>query len=356
VSTLPETLAKPTKLPSVAAQAWVKKNVATEVGRTIKGGRDVIRQVITDRMFGGLPKADAVKLIKSVIGLNANQVKAVNALAREMEKAGLPSSEIARRGSEYAGKLLQKRAETIAEYELVKTKAAAQQLKWAEWQSTGKLKKGARKMWVAQSDACADCAELDGDTAPLGGRFGGGEFDGPPAHINCRCKIALVGPERQAGSEPEESQRRQTMSSDERRERLAEVLSSIIEAQAPPEPAPPPVVEVAAPVVHVLPPPPAQVNIDTEALGRAFAQMLAPLLTQLATAIQAQPQPQVNVPALAPAPVNVEVQPSAPTPVVVENEVNVPEPKVVVREPNFPKYLKVVRDPAGRMVGIEVEP
>ena len=43
-----------------------------------------------------------------------------------------------------------------------------------------------RITWVASSDACDYCAELDGETIDLGDDFDGG-VDAPPLHPNCRC-------------------------------------------------------------------------------------------------------------------------------------------------------------------------
>lgn len=61
---------------------------------------------------------------------------------------------------------------------------------------------GARGLWLAEPDACVICLAYAGQLADRDGRFPGGlsmdprsrsttqaALDGPPAHINCRCKL-----------------------------------------------------------------------------------------------------------------------------------------------------------------------
>lgn len=45
--------------------------------------------------------------------------------------------------------------------------------------------------WLIGDDACAVCAGLAGQRVPLGTPFPGG-FDGPPAHVDCRCAVSPV--------------------------------------------------------------------------------------------------------------------------------------------------------------------
>ncbi len=47
------------------------------------------------------------------------------------------------------------------------------------------------KQWLADPDACDDCADLDGEVVPIDETFSDGE-DGPPDHPNCRCVVVPV--------------------------------------------------------------------------------------------------------------------------------------------------------------------
>jgi HK97 family phage portal protein len=49
-----------------------------------------------------------------------------------------------------------------------------------------------KKEWLAEPDACEICINLSGEVVELDKGFGGGEFDYPPAHPNCRCTILPV--------------------------------------------------------------------------------------------------------------------------------------------------------------------
>lgn len=71
---------------------------------------------------------------------------------------------------------------------------------------------GARGLWVAEPDACVICLAYAGRLADRDGRFPGGlsmdprtrstsraALDGPPAHVNCRCRLVPWMPDWDTG-------------------------------------------------------------------------------------------------------------------------------------------------------------
>jgi SPP1 gp7 family putative phage head morphogenesis protein len=88
------------------------------------------------------------------------------------------------------------RAETIARTETMRASNQGQQELWAQAEDAGLLTGKEEQEWIVTPDdrLCPICEPMDGVTAPMGGSFRlntGEVVDGPPAHPNCRCTIAL---------------------------------------------------------------------------------------------------------------------------------------------------------------------
>ena len=64
---------------------------------------------------------------------------------------------------------------------------------WEQAVEDGLLDAGMKRTWIVTADdrLCPICEPLDGETADLDGLFAG-EFEGPPAHPNCRCTEGLA--------------------------------------------------------------------------------------------------------------------------------------------------------------------
>lgn len=87
------------------------------------------------------------------------------------------------------------RAETIARTETMTASNAGQQLAWDQAIDEGFLTGDEKQEWIVTPDdrLCPICEPLDGQTVKLGAKFDTelGKVDGPPAHPNCRCTVAL---------------------------------------------------------------------------------------------------------------------------------------------------------------------
>jgi hypothetical protein len=80
------------------------------------------------------------------------------------------------------------RAELIARTEVMTAANEGQRAAWESAVDAGLLPANAVVEWIATSDACDDCLDLDGETRPIDGEYDDSDAgDGPPLHPNCRC-------------------------------------------------------------------------------------------------------------------------------------------------------------------------
>jgi hypothetical protein len=86
------------------------------------------------------------------------------------------------------------RADLIARHETMLAAGEGQRQGWAQAQDAGLLSGKERREWIVTPDErlCPICIKLEGKTAVLGGEYPGG-YDGPPAHVQCRCTEGIVG-------------------------------------------------------------------------------------------------------------------------------------------------------------------
>lgn len=97
---------------------------------------------------------------------------------------------------ELADELTDYKAELTAETETALSAAEGERIAWGRMIEDGLLPETVEKMWVAQDDGrvCPECSDLDGKSVPVDHLFEGNndEYDGPPAHPNCRCYPTLI--------------------------------------------------------------------------------------------------------------------------------------------------------------------
>lgn len=65
---------------------------------------------------------------------------------------------------------------------------------WSQAVDNGLLTGDEKRVWIATSDACDDCAELDGEETDLDGEYPNDGGDGPPLHPNCLPGYCYVLP------------------------------------------------------------------------------------------------------------------------------------------------------------------
>ncbi len=82
------------------------------------------------------------------------------------------------------------RAEMIARTEVMDAANEGLAQSWSQAQEEGLLPADAKKEWIATSDACPECEEVDGEVVPIDDDFSVG--DDPPLHPNCRCTMGIA--------------------------------------------------------------------------------------------------------------------------------------------------------------------
>lgn len=89
------------------------------------------------------------------------------------------------------------RARLIARNETMTAVSEGQRQAWDQAVEEGLLDEDSIRTWIAVGDekVCPICEGLDGQTAKLGEPYesDGDEYDGPPAHVSCRCTEGISG-------------------------------------------------------------------------------------------------------------------------------------------------------------------
>lgn len=89
------------------------------------------------------------------------------------------------------------RAERIARHETMLAVSEGQRQSWDQAVEAGLLDEDSERTWITVGDekVCPICEGLDGKTAKLGESYesDGEEYDGPPAHVSCRCTEGISG-------------------------------------------------------------------------------------------------------------------------------------------------------------------
>lgn len=179
-----------------AAMEWAEQRAAAAVQDISEGTRAAIRSTIARIFRDGLSVDEAAAEITASIGMSAQQAEWLGAFRDRMAADGTLSAADQRAAAQaYARELVAERAQRIAETESWAAAQTGLMESWGLLDGLGILDEGMVMAWRAKADACAECRVLHGTEIPIGGSFrgsGGGIFDGPPAHPNCRCHVELV--------------------------------------------------------------------------------------------------------------------------------------------------------------------
>lgn len=89
------------------------------------------------------------------------------------------------------------RARLIARHETMAAVSEGQRQAWDQAVDEGLLTGDEKRTWIVTPDdkLCPICEGLDGKTASMGGSYvgdDGEEYDGPPAHVQCRCTEGIA--------------------------------------------------------------------------------------------------------------------------------------------------------------------
>lgn len=181
-------------LRAVEAIAWVREHGA----ELVVGVRDSVKQSIRELLIAaqalGRSPSQIARQIQQVIGLDPRRAAAVEQFRRSLYDSGVDAVSIARRVYLYYEAQLRARALVIARHESMLAVSMGQAELWRRAIDAGRLDPAKTvRVWKTADDerVCTQvCEPLDEIERSFGESFPGG-FDGPPAHVQCRCALSL---------------------------------------------------------------------------------------------------------------------------------------------------------------------
>lgn len=173
------------------AQKIAKRSAAQRVSDASAETKRAIRKVIVRAIAEGLAPPEAAREVRRVIGMSAQQAQAAMNYRKSLKAAGVGGDKLDRAMDRYTSRKIRDRASTIARTEVMRALNEGQLDSVEELQAEGLLTEAAQKEWIVTPDdaLCPDCEEMDGVTIPVDEDFA---LEGPPAHPNCRCTIAIT--------------------------------------------------------------------------------------------------------------------------------------------------------------------
>jgi SPP1 gp7 family putative phage head morphogenesis protein len=176
---------------TVLARTWGYEHSARLVTAVTETSRDAIRAIVVDGIGKGRSMDVVAGEVRAVVGLHPRWATAVATYRRRLIDDGRPAAQVARMTDRYHARLLRKRSENIARWEVQEARNVGRWRTWKEGQAEGAFPLDQRKSWHADSTACPVCLGLHGETVGLDETFSDGRLM-PPDHVRCRCTAVLV--------------------------------------------------------------------------------------------------------------------------------------------------------------------
>ena len=168
--------------------------------KTSEGIQQQVREAVTNAFVQGLDGREVEKQLARQIGLFPRWANAVDKQYETnlamFEKQGMSRTDAMEKAQaladKYRGRLIEARANNISRTEIVTASNQGRYISWLQAADAGLIDPAtAMKEWVAEADACPDCAEIDTELVGLEEDFSIGELM-PPAHPSCRCSAVIV--------------------------------------------------------------------------------------------------------------------------------------------------------------------
>lgn len=177
---------------NVDAQKAALDYALKKIKRINRETREGVKQLIVESISEGIAPSETARRIRSMIGLNARQVSAVNNYRRSLKDLGLTKTKIEELVDKYANKKLTERAVAIARTEIMDALNAGTINSWEHAKKEGYLPDNIRKgvMVTGDETTCNICGPLNGKLKNLSEDFIGG-FSAPTFHPHCRCTVYL---------------------------------------------------------------------------------------------------------------------------------------------------------------------
>lgn len=159
--------------------------------------KGAIRNVVADGLARGTPRDLMVNRIKRVIGLTPQYAQAVTNMRNGLLTQGVAPGRAEAQANNYASQLREHRAVTIARNETLQASQFGRSQTWLQLQAVGIIPpKNVVAQWLIADDerTCPICQQLEGIQRSLDEWYhaASGAYEGPHAHITCRCTEILV--------------------------------------------------------------------------------------------------------------------------------------------------------------------
>lgn len=180
------------------AEAWARDYAAQLVQGLTNETRRAMSNLVAQMIRDGIPPQQGARMLRSMLGLTTPYSRAVYNFRQDLSAKGFAPDYIQSKADEYAQRLLNARARTVARTETMRAVQEGQRQSWTQAAEQGILRSDrTRKQWVTAADerVCPVCAPMDGVTTPLDEPWQTSE--GPVSipsetHPNCRCASVLV--------------------------------------------------------------------------------------------------------------------------------------------------------------------
>jgi len=170
-----------------AADRVVQINAATRAG---------IRAAVVKSFAEKITPYRTARLIRSMIGLTDRGVTAVFNYRQSLIGKDFGPSKVEALVAKYAAKKIRERAMAISRTEILGAINRGQLEEWRSAIKSEEMSDRSQKEWMSTEDdrVCFICEPMDGIVVPMEEPFetSVGELDGPPAHTQCRCAIAIA--------------------------------------------------------------------------------------------------------------------------------------------------------------------
>lgn len=178
---------------------WAERHSAQLVTSITDTTRQAVSEAVQVALREGRGPDRLADVVQELVGLTPRHARAVERFAASFDDPDFGLRQAAKK----AKQLLRYRAENIARTETIRAANEGQQAAWDAAADAGLISRTSRKVWVATEDSrtCPICSELDGQVVGMDRSFGLDEDANgktvnitertPPAHVNCRCAMAL---------------------------------------------------------------------------------------------------------------------------------------------------------------------
>lgn len=175
---------------------WIKTNTGKRIKDLTTESKKAIDDMVKASFMQGIPPRDAANTIRSSIGINERQAKALMNYQGGLVKRGIKGEDLARKLSTKKDEYLKYRTNMIARTETANALNAGHLELWNQAADEKLIDpKKSEKEWVAGPGACLDCKEMNGERVPIDEPWitpdGDPVMEPSQIHPSCNCGMEI---------------------------------------------------------------------------------------------------------------------------------------------------------------------